>query len=615
MTQLEQKGVVFITETCCVVSGKGLLVNNGSTQCKVSALTWLLVNRLISVPGRICSFPELYEAVWNTEREVADVQRTLRRLKEYCKRIGVDDKDLNRAFEFIPNEGIRFNPPDKHIDYIVPLPVEEPVPVDSAQVQQGAYYITDTCYFLRKKQVLVNNGKTSKTMAGIVWDFLNHFLHHPGVLIPYDDISMAVWGDKFHNGDHISQLTIRLKREYLYPIGVNDEDLNLILVTTSKQGITFHPKKPINLDLEDIGEALRDTGIPQDQLLRMIDCMLYRGISGRMGREAIVALAKKNNMLAALELGELYYHGYVSRNHKPDYKTACEYYEKAGQHPTALWTLGYCIMNNYWPVVDKDQIDYLKARDYFVQAINITTKTSKSAAAYTSLGQLWEEGHYPEDDFAVTHRCQPRDMKQAMYYYKLADNLGYHYATNRLALRQEKYALSLPGNKDEEKKAFELFERSISLVVDGYALNKLGQYYEKGFGCEVNPDKACECYIRGVDEVLEDDITGWNLFNAGRVCANRIRNQPQWYCDLPRAFDLFNDALLKLPAKDHGKVLVEMMEILSFGDTSALDPIMVERKKHEVQYRVRRYLEEVEKSKDSRDREMAERVRVLSGNL
>lgn len=163
-----------------------------------------------------------------------------------------------------------------------------------------------------------------------------------------------MYGDKYHEAKYAAQALHRLKDEYFCLIGVDEIVFDQVFVTTPKEGITFHPKKPVNLDLEDIGEALRSTGIPQDQLLSIVDCMLYSGISGRMGREAIIALAKKKNMMACLELGELYYHGYVTRNHKPDYKTACEFYAQSGRHPTALWTLGYCIMNNFWPVVAKD---------------------------------------------------------------------------------------------------------------------------------------------------------------------------------------------------------------------------------------------------------------------
>ena len=251
-------------------------------------------------------------------------------------------------------------------------------------------------------------------------------------------------------------------------------------------------------------------------------------------------------------------------------------------------------MNNYWPVVEKSQIDYRKARDYFARALEITTTsaTGISAAAYTSLGQLWEEGHYPADNFETTHICLPRDMKKAVELYSKANDLGYHYATNRLGRYYEQLARTkLEKREENRQRAFQLFSRSVELVVDGYALNKLGNYYEEGFGCEKNPSKACDCYMRGVsNEVLEDDVTGWNLFNAARVCAYRIKGQPELYYDLPRAFDLFEEALRKLPQKDHGKVLLEMVDILLHDDVSAFSPETVKRKRREASVWVERFL-------------------------
>ena len=469
----KEENIVFITETCCAVRDHLLLVNNGSEQRRVPALLWRLLDCLISVPNEIVPFSEIYDAVWNKQHEPSDVSQALGRLKSVCKDIGVDVVVLNKAFDFISNEGVRFNPPGHHIDYTVPNPAKHLMKTQSTCAQEDAYFITGTCYFHRKERVLVSNGTVSKPLSGLVWNFLQHFLRHPGILVSYETISMAVWGDKHHKeSKYTSQLLHRLKDEYLQPIGVDDISITKAFVTTPKGGVTFHPAHPIDIDLKNIEDALRNTGIPQDDLLEIIDCMLYRGISGRMGREAIIALAKKKNTMACLELGELYYHGYVTRNHKPDYKTACEFYTQSGRHPTALWTLGYCIMNNYWPVVEKEKIDYLKARDYFNQAISITTKTGESAPAYTSLGQLWEEGHYPEDNFASTHMCKPRDMKQALYYYKKAADMGYHYAANRMGRYYEKEALAHPTIKENRKSAFEWFEKSVSFIADGYALNR-----------------------------------------------------------------------------------------------------------------------------------------------
>ena len=187
-------------------------------------------------------------------------------------------------------------------------------------------------------------------------------------------------------------------------------------------------------------------------------------------------------------------------------------------------------------------------------------------------------------------------MQRAVAYYRLADEMGYHYATNRLGRYYEKLANTSQEKSEEyRKQAFSCFERSVSLTTDGYALNKLGHYYETGFGCQVNPAKACECYIRGVEETLQDDITGLNYFNAGRVCANRIRQQPQSYYDLARAFMYFDEALRKLPVEEHGKILSEILEILMLNSGSEhMKPVFVIQTKAWVE----RYLNEASPDTD-----------------
>lgn len=480
--------------------------------------------------------------------------------------------------------------------------------------QYNLYYITKTCYVLPGNQILVNNGKKSKQLAELPWKLLWCLMQQHGVQVKYTEIYTEVWGDPHHNPQNVATVLNRLK-EYFRSIDVTDSELESVFITARGSGITFIPHKPVVVGVRRIAEALRDTHIPEDHLVDIIECMLFKGISGRMGREGVIALAKQNNTLAALELGELYYHGYITRNHKADFKSACEWYEKAGNHPTALWTLGYCIMNNYYPVEEKDQIDYMKAKNYFMQALEITTDAGYSAAANTSLGQLWEEGHFPEDDFPATHKCKPKNWEKAKAYYEKADALGYHYATNRLGLHEEKESYRHPGNKDYPEKAFSYFKRSVDLITDGYALNKLGCYYETGFGCEANPAKACECFMQGVDEVLEDDITGWNLFNAGRVCANRIAGQPAWYYNLPRAFDLFFEALRKLPQKSHDKVLLEMLEILILCDTSAFSPEVLSQKKFETNVWVHRYLESIRNDTELQKGENVAKIRQWSQGL
>lgn len=472
---------------------------------------------------------------------------------------------------------------------------------------ENFYYITKTCYVIPDRHVLVNNGVESEELAALSWRLLNHFMKSPYCTFTHDELIDVLYEDDFNRSSSNIALAMTRLRQYFKDIGVDKAAIDRAFQTHRGVGYYFEPVKPTTTKLGTITKNLRGTGIPEDELIAMIECMLYRGISGRMGREGIFALARQNVGLAALEVGELYYHGYCTRNHKPNFKKACEWYQKAGNHPTALWTLGYCIMNNYYPQVAPSEINYGAARDYFVRATEITTEANACAAAITSLGQLWEEGHYPADDFETTHRCEKPNIDRALEYYERADELGYHYATNRLGLYWER--------KHDMEKAFSFFSRSIDLVPDGYAFNKLGCFYEKGYGCEPNPSKACECFMRGVDDVLEDDVTGWNLFNAGRVCANRITGQPECYFDLPRAFILFEDALKTLPVEDHDQILLEMLDILLYGDTSTITPETLSRKKDETKSWANRYLSKAMDNPAMQKNYKTDRIRVLIKEL
>lgn len=472
---------------------------------------------------------------------------------------------------------------------------------------ENLYYITKTCYVIPERHILVNNGVESEELAALSWSLLNHFLKGPNCTFTHDELINVLYEDDFNRDSSSIALAMTRLRQYFKDIGVDKKDIDKAFQTRRGVGYYFSPEKPPTNKLREVIKALRGTGISENELISMIECMLYRGISGRMGREGVFALARQKIGLAALEVGELYYHGYCTRNHKPDFQKACEWYHKAGNHPTALWTLGYCIMNNFYPQVDPSEIDYAAARDYFVQASSITTESCASAAALTSLGQLWEEGHYPADDFDTTHRCEKPNIGRAIEYYKQADELGYHYATNRLGRYYEK--------KQDLREAFRCFSRSVELVPDGYALNKLGQYYENGFGCKTNPSKACECYMRGVDEVLEDDVTGWNFFNAGRVCANRITGQPERYYDLPRAFDLFEESLRVLPIESHDQILLEMIDILLYGDVSGLSSENLARKKDDTKSWAQRYLTKAMDSPAMQRNEKTDRIRALIKKL
>ena len=436
------------------------------------------------------------------------------------------------------------------------------------------YYITETCYVLLNTRELVNLD-ASRKLTGMTWKLLSCLMERHDSIVTYEEILGKLWENKDREQkgkgqNDITQIMYRLRHQCFNAVGVDSKTLENVLMSIPGEGIMLRPHHQVTMPTMSFAGRLLFTGIAEREFSEIIDCLLYLGLSGRMGRERLIKLANDGNRLAALELGELYYYGYITHNRRPDFKTACEWYKKAGDHPVALWSLGYCIMNNFYPVVAPDQIDYLAAKDYFERAEKITTETGVSAAALTSLGILWETGRYPAKDYRETHRFEKQDVARALSYYTMADKMGYHYATNRLGLHYEKRGCAgLKTDAENRQKAFSYFDRSAKLVADGYALNKLGLYCEKGFGCQANPTLACEYFIRGIGEPLEDDRTGWNYFNAGRVYACRIERQPKSYYNLTQAFICFDEALHRLPIRDHAQVLLEMIEIMTIESNSA----------------------------------------------
>lgn len=445
----------------------------------------------------------------------------------------------------------------------------------------------------KERHYIINNNIETH-VSKLPWRLLEYLMDNPNRLLEYDEIGKYIYESGYRREDrqNITRVRNRLKK-YFLDVNVSDGDFEQVFRTEPASGFYFCPHSPIHGVIETASEIVKKTGISERELSEIISCMLLQGISGRMGREGLFALANNNNEYAAYEIGELYMHGYITRNHKPDYKKACHWYARAPHHPGALWSLGYCVLNNYYPYVPDKKIDYKAALDYFNKAQSAQSFTGGSPEALTSIGQLWEEGHYPADDFADTGRCLPKNKKKALEYYSRADELGYHYATNRIALDHEKMG--------RYSKAFECFKRSAEMVPDGYVLNKLGLMYENGIGCQRDVIKACEHYIGAVESVLEDDVTDWAMFNAGRVYAGRLDGQPLSYFNLQKAFDLFNEALRGLSVEKHDQVLVEMLNILLMADVSSLTDQEVERRKDEIREWSEAYLAAENASKEIRE--------------
>lgn len=461
---------------------------------------------------------------------------------------------------------------------------------------KGRIRVTENCYIDLEKNLIVGSDGLFEEPQPLHWQFLKCLVEHPEVPVSLDNISKYIYGDSDeHYKTQIRKCKAEIKK-YFLKVGLHDNEFDDIIQTRRGHGYIFHPHTesiPVSLDTFDL---LKQVDVSKDDAPAMIECMVFQGISGKMGRHTLMRMAKNNNAWAMFEVGELNYYGYCTENHKPDYKTAFSWYSRAAEknHPGALWTMGYMIIHNFYPSVPEESIDYGKALQYFMKAENITRSSGGFPAALTSIGELWYEGHYPCADFdpndPTKRRFEKRNISLAIEYYKKADSMGYHYATNRLALHYESNGLV--------KEAFDMYLRSSTLVADGYTYNKLGLMLEQGKGHAADITLACEYYLKSVEDVMEDDITAWGLFNAGRVYANAIPAQPSRYLNLRHAFDLFIRSMLKLPTHQHEQILEQMMEIILYGDMSSLSHEELDEIRFKTMLRAQKFMNEVKASED-----------------
>lgn len=426
-------------------------------------------------------------------------------------------------------------------------------------------YITAKCYIDTELHMVIN-GDQSMSFPPQTWDFMGVLIEKSGKIVSHEDIMKSITtknGQVFlekdknnsrkHKGDAVATLG---------KVGLTKEEIDSFIVGVQGVGYGLRPYAE-QIDLGPVIESYIGGPNHRDaqragELRDTVDLMLSQGLSGKMGRHSLMALALKGNTCAMFEIGELYYYGYVTANHQPDFYKAHEWYRKAADqnHPGAIWTLGYMIMINKYPTVPESEIDYMQAFAYFKRAYELG-----SYAALTDIGTLFEEGHLTNVDFEPTTDCA-NDDERAQRCYELADAMGYHYATNHLARLFER--------KGDMAQAVLFYEQSAQLIADGYTYNKLGLFYENGLGCERDPAKACAYYIRSVEDVLPNDVTGWCEFNAGRVYAGRIEGQPTYFIDFEKGLDLIYRSQEHLRLEDKDQPLCELLRILIDGEMDVL---------------------------------------------
>lgn len=412
-------------------------------------------------------------------------------------------------------------------------------------------YLTTNCYLDNSSMEIVNILNTECTVAlqKQPWRLLKVLTDNPGQVIGYRDFCRKF--GFLESEKNSTKLISNLKAKVVAALreaGIEDAEVKRIITRRGK-GYRFNPPQNSIETTNTTSVFLGSISMSSKETSDLIDLMLNKGFSGKMGQHTLLSMAMSGNPCAMFEIGEMCYYGYHTENCSPDYPSAYTWYLKAGQkcHPAALWTLGYMEMNGiYNPDGQDSPVNYERVFSYFTKA-----KSLGSPAAITSIGQLWEEGHIPSDDYSSSGTFKPADRRLALEMYSQADKFGYHYATNRLAKAAEEAG--------DYKRAFSLFYRVAQMIADGYTYNKLGLMYESGIGCKRDPDEACRYYLMSVESVFPNDVTPWGMFNAGRVYCGRIPSQSYQHFDPHKGFTLMLRALDKLKIDEHGKIIAEIL--------------------------------------------------------
>ena len=138
------------------------------------------------------------------------------------------------------------------------------------------------------------------------------------------------------------------------------------------------------------------------------------------------------------------------------------------------------------------------------------------AKAQNALGICYQKGWGVEPD-----------NTQALTWYKKSAEQDYASAHWNIALLYERGEL-VEKNLSE---AFKWFQNAAKLRIEDYKeKNKLGQYYENGWGVEVNYKNALECYEDAAEQGFDDaQYNAARLYESGVAGEKNLKKAFDWY--------------------------------------------------------------------------------------
>lgn len=304
--------------------------------------------------------------------------------------------------------------------------------------------------------------------------------------------------EKYKNYSINSMLTICNTYKIKVPEDISSEHLKLLIYFLQKCVIEHDP----------LTTYMKQKKIQSAHLKDYLKEVVWKdGVSGKAGIRRILYLADrsleehtiKKNPFILYEAGEIEYYG-RGRTHKPNYEKAYKYYSEAAdnfQHPLALWSMGYIIME----LTDKteslqihnnltEKEKYEKALYFFNECLK---QNPECGAAYNSLGKACQkESNKIPDTLKEKYIYQwgrtPIDL------FKKAKKYGNVYGMNNyyVCLIQKSIRESAEQKKKTLAEAVSVIKEAADLL-NPWSANRLAEIYFSGKvnGIEgiISPDK------------------------------------------------------------------------------------------------------------------------------
>ena len=226
-----------------------------------------------------------------------------------------------------------------------------------------------------------------------------------------------------------------------------------------------------NIIIKITEDYINKTSIPTNDIIDYINIKLNNEINYT---HSLKKLANQNNTYACYELG-------LNFHEKKEYQKSYNYFKIAADknHPKANYYIAKMLLNGTLGSNAKEDIN---------EALKYATKA-------TQLGNI-----EANNLIGLIYLRYKKDKEKAIYYFKIAADKEYPYAYNNLGILKEKEKVY--------QQAFDYYLKSAKLE-EGWACNKIAEFYRQGIGTPKNQNKAFYYY----NLALENKNLNWPKYN------------------------------------------------------------------------------------------------------